>query len=306
MSTSRRAPPPPISRTSTSTNSRMASQYTPPSYSSSQAYNHSPLSQSHHSPSEGGQSPKPSNHNESHAYSHHHHHHSRFSIVPIIPSSSLSTKSLNLRDNLRRDMRDMNGITNLKKYRQRRRLFKLASILFFSCLTLWSLFHYFFFHHGGSSTVSPFFYSFSSGSSKKEGGGNFNPSDLGEEEEVVDYEAIASSSRTKSSSPRGGGSVRRKLTDEILLNNLSLDGETCRATFPGLMKEIDDTVAKGPFKVKRSSDLGPMQVRIREGRIYVLHAQRKRDLSREMVNVCFVFFPFPFSSSVPFPPFDTD
>ena len=80
-----------------------------------------------------------------------------------------------------------------------------------------------------------------------------------------------------------------KLTDEIL-SNLSLDSETCRATFPGLMKEIDDTVAKGPFRVKRSSDLGPMQVRINKGRIYVLHAQRKRDLSREMVNVC--FFPF--------------
>ncbi|KAK3956793.1 hypothetical protein QBC32DRAFT_394474 [Pseudoneurospora amorphoporcata] len=100
-----------------------------------------------------------------------------------------------------------------------------------------------------------------------------------QKEEEVDYEAIASS-RAKSS-PRGGSMP--KLTDEIL-NNLSLDGETCRATFPGLMKEVDDTVAKGPFKVKRSSDLGPMQVRIKKGRIYVLHAQRKRDLSREMVN----------------------
>ena len=87
-----------------------------------------------------------------------------------------------------------------------------------------------------------------------------------------------------------------KLTDEIL-NNLSLDAETCRATFPGLMKEIDDTVARGPFKVKRSSDLGPMQVRIKDGRIYVLHAQRKRDLSREMINVCFLL------PSIPVPNF---
>ncbi|KAK3492476.1 uncharacterized protein B0T23DRAFT_404542 [Neurospora hispaniola] len=275
MSTLRRAAPPSIPRTKSNTNSRMASQYTPPSHSS-QAYKHSRLSQSHSPNNEDQQSPI-SSPNESHAYSHLQHH-SRFSI-PIIPSSLLSTKSLNLRDNLR-DMRNMN-ITNLK-YRQRRRLFKLASIIFFSCLTLWSLVHYFL-RHGSSSVVvsstslfSSLLFSSSVSSSSKEGG-NFDPS---EREEEGDYEAITSS-RARASSPRGG-SVRT-LTDEIL-NNLFLDAETCRATFPGLMKEIDDAVAKGPFKVKRSSDLGPMQVRIKDGKIYVLHAQRKRDLSREMVN----------------------
>nr|CAD79685.1 hypothetical protein [Neurospora crassa] len=178
------------------------------------------------------------------------------------------------------------NITNLK-YRQRRRLCKLVSVIFFSCLTLWSLVQYFFVRHGSSSSVvvsfpslfSSLFFSSSVSSSSKEGG-NFDPLNR-EEEEEVDYEAIASS-RARSSLPPRGGSMR-KLTDEIL-NNLFLDAETCRATFPGLMKEIDDTVAKGPFKVKRSSDLGPMQVRIKDGKMYVLHAQRKRDLSREMVN----------------------
>lgn len=272
MSTSRRAAPPSIPGTSSNTTSRTATQYTPPSYSS-QAYKHSPLSQSHSPNNEDQQSPM-SNHNKSHAYSHHHQHHSRFSI-PIIPSSLLSTKSLNLRDNLR-DMRNMN-ITNLK-YRQRRRLVKLVSVVFFSCLTLWSLVHYFF-RHGSSSSVVvsfPSLFSSSVSSSSKEGG-KFDPLNGEEEEGKVDHEAIA-----RSSSPRRGS--MRTLTDEIL-NNLFLDAETCRTTFSGLMKEIDDAVAKGPFKVKRSSDLGPMQVRIRDGKMYVLHAQRKRDLSREMVNV---------------------
>ncbi|EGO54481.1 hypothetical protein NEUTE1DRAFT_124720 [Neurospora tetrasperma FGSC 2508] len=178
-------------------------------------------------------------------------------------------------------MRNIN-ITNLK-YRQRRRLFKLASVVFFSCLTLWSLGHYFF-RHGSSSVVVSFPSLFSSllfsssVSSSSTEGGNFDA--LNGEEGEVDYEVIALS-RARSPSPREGS--MRTLTDEIS-NNLSLDAETCRTTFPGLMKEIDDTVAKGPFKVKRSSDLGPMQVRIRDGKMYVLHAQRKRDLSREMVN----------------------
>lgn len=300
MSTSRRAAvPPSIPKTrSNTTTSRISTQYTPPpppSYSSSsQAYKqNSPLSQSqsqsHNSPNEEDQQQSPilsRSPNESHAYSHHHQHQhqrhsSRFSILTI-PSSLLlllSTKSLSLRDNLR-DMRNMKNITNLK-YRQRRRLYKFVSILFFSCLMLWSLDHYF--CYGSSSVVSlTSLFSFSASGSSKEGG-NSNPSNGEEGEEEVDYEVI-----TRSSSPPRGGSMR-KLTDEIL-NNLFLDAETCRATFPGLMKEIDDTVAKGPFKVKRSSDLGPMQVRIRDGKIYVVHAQRKRDLSREMVNVCFSAF----------------
>ncbi|KAK3402003.1 hypothetical protein B0T20DRAFT_403164 [Sordaria brevicollis] len=270
MSTiSSRRPPPPLTRTSTTsstnnnsntTKSRMtsANPYTPTSYSpmSPQAY-----SPTYHPSPSTKPNPTLQNQNESHAYSRHHH--SRFPIP--------SVKSLNIKDNLR-DMRDLKNLSNLK-YRQRRRLLKLASIVVFGGLTVWSICHYFFFRHGTSASLSSFSPSFSWGSNKQDDTFSSN------EGEEVDYEAIALS-RARAS-PRGGS--MRKLTDEIL-NNLSLDAETCRATFPGLMKEVDDTVAKGPFKVKRSSDLGPMQVRIKEGRVYVLHAQRKRDLSSEMVN----------------------
>lgn len=75
-----------------------------------------------------------------------------------------------------------------------------------------------------------------------------------------------------------------KLTPE-LLNNLSLNEGQCNAAFPGLTKDIDDAVAQGPFQVKQIGDLGPVQARIKDGQLHIIYAQRKSDLSREMLNV---------------------
>ncbi|KAB5554883.1 glycosyl transferase family 90-domain-containing protein [Coniochaeta sp. 2T2.1] len=69
-----------------------------------------------------------------------------------------------------------------------------------------------------------------------------------------------------------------------LLNNLSLDEEHCNAAFPGLTKEIDDAVAQGPFTLKQKGDSGPVQGRIKDGQLYIIHAQRRADLSTEMLN----------------------
>ncbi|KAH8902684.1 hypothetical protein BR93DRAFT_947773 [Coniochaeta sp. PMI_546] len=69
-----------------------------------------------------------------------------------------------------------------------------------------------------------------------------------------------------------------------LLRNLSLDAEQCDAAFPGLTKEIDDAVAQGPFALKQTGDSGPLQGRIKDGQLYIIHAQRRADLSTEMVN----------------------
>jgi predicted ester cyclase len=52
-----------------------------------------------------------------------------------------------------------------------------------------------------------------------------------------------------------------------VLNNLSLDEEQCNAYFPGLTKEIDDVVAEGPFVVKQTGDMGPLQGRIKNGQV---------------------------------------
>ncbi|KAK0644490.1 glycosyl transferase family 90-domain-containing protein [Cercophora newfieldiana] len=74
-----------------------------------------------------------------------------------------------------------------------------------------------------------------------------------------------------------------RLTPE-LLNNLSLREDECKAAFLGLTKEIDDTVAKGPFTIKKSGHLGPVQGRIKDGQLYIIHAQRRSDLSQDMLN----------------------
>lgn len=53
-----------------------------------------------------------------------------------------------------------------------------------------------------------------------------------------------------------------------LLNNRFLTEEQCRATFPGLLDQVDEEVAKGPFKLERSpSNLGPLIARIRDGQV---------------------------------------
>lgn len=52
------------------------------------------------------------------------------------------------------------------------------------------------------------------------------------------------------------------------LENLSLTEKQCRATFPGLMKEVDDAVARGPFDLKKEPDdyTGMVQLRIKDGK----------------------------------------
>ncbi|AEO59270.1 hypothetical protein MYCTH_2307437 [Thermothelomyces thermophilus ATCC 42464] len=79
-------------------------------------------------------------------------------------------------------------------------------------------------------------------------------------------------------------SSRKKPLPPEILNNLSLDEAQCNAYFPGLTKEIDDAVAEGPFQVKQMGDMGPLQGRIKDGQISIIHAQRKSDLSKEMMN----------------------
>lgn len=67
-------------------------------------------------------------------------------------------------------------------------------------------------------------------------------------------------------------------------SSLSLTEQQCRTAFPGLTDSIDDVVAEGPFEVKDTGDLGPLQGRIKDGKIYIVNAQRRSDLSTEMLN----------------------
>lgn len=115
-----------------------------------------------------------------------------------------------------------------------------------------------------------------------------------------------SSSRSPVSGQHGSPSSptpRTKPLPKKILNNLSLTENECRATFPGLTQQIDDVVAQGPFKVKNTGDFGPLQGRIKDGQISILHTQRNFDLSREMINV-WSWSPFSplLSPSSPLPP----
>jgi hypothetical protein len=56
------------------------------------------------------------------------------------------------------------------------------------------------------------------------------------------------------------------------LENLSLTEGQCRITFPGLMKEIDDAVARGSFILKKEPDdyTGMAQLRIKDGKVSLI------------------------------------
>lgn len=51
--------------------------------------------------------------------------------------------------------------------------------------------------------------------------------------------------------------------------SLFLTEHQCRATFPGLTKEIDDAVARGPFILEKQPDdyQGLVQARIKDGKV---------------------------------------
>ncbi|KAI5926900.1 hypothetical protein F4810DRAFT_416425 [Camillea tinctor] len=107
-----------------------------------------------------------------------------------------------------------------------------------------------------------------------------------------------------------GPSYKYEQLPPELLENRSLTEAQCRASFPGLLKEVDDAVARGPFTLKRSrSSLGPLIGRIRDGQLYILSAARKSDLSKDMlahrsatlhqIAAALLTAPYPRSASVP-------
>ena len=63
-------------------------------------------------------------------------------------------------------------------------------------------------------------------------------------------------------------SVTRQPSKETF-KKLSLTENQCRATFPGLMKEIDEAVARGPLKLVKEPDdyQGLVQGKIKDGKV---------------------------------------
>ena len=51
--------------------------------------------------------------------------------------------------------------------------------------------------------------------------------------------------------------------------NLGMTEQECRTTFPGLLKEVDESIRRGPFQLERASDdyMGLIQGRIADGKV---------------------------------------
>ncbi|KAK8089887.1 hypothetical protein PG997_004848 [Apiospora hydei] len=92
----------------------------------------------------------------------------------------------------------------------------------------------------------------------------------------------------------------QKLSPE-LLNDRFMNSQQCASTFPGLTKEVDDVVAKGSFTLTKTSELGPLIARIKDGKVgyqgfknvlseqkrpwlYILQAGRRNDFSDDMLQ----------------------
>lgn len=79
---------------------------------------------------------------------------------------------------------------------------------------------------------------------------------------------------------------RQKLSSEEL-NNRFMTSKQCATTFPGLTKEIDDVVAKGPFTLTKTGDLGPLIARVKDGKVCCLASLECTGIERvDIGHVC--------------------
>ena len=65
------------------------------------------------------------------------------------------------------------------------------------------------------------------------------------------------------------GNVAGQYPSDETLHSRTLTEKQCRATFPGLLKEVDDAVARGPFvqdKLNPDNPFGPVTGRIKDGK----------------------------------------
>ncbi|KAI1742470.1 glycosyl transferase family 90-domain-containing protein [Xylaria scruposa] len=65
---------------------------------------------------------------------------------------------------------------------------------------------------------------------------------------------------------------------------LNLSEKECKATFPDLTQDLDAMVALGPFTLKRTDGSGLFQARIKNGQLYIVHAEGRDALSPELLQ----------------------
>lgn len=57
------------------------------------------------------------------------------------------------------------------------------------------------------------------------------------------------------------------IPSQALYQFLNLNEDECKATFPDLTKDLDATLAQGPFTLKQAHGKGPLQARVKDNQV---------------------------------------
>ncbi|KAI1420430.1 glycosyl transferase family 90-domain-containing protein [Xylaria sp. FL1777] len=79
-------------------------------------------------------------------------------------------------------------------------------------------------------------------------------------------------------------SVPASIPSQDLYQFLNLSEQECRDTFPNLTEDLDATVALGPFTLKQTHGRGPLQARLKDGQLYIIHSEDENTLTPELLQ----------------------
>ncbi|TGJ83824.1 hypothetical protein E0Z10_g4972 [Xylaria hypoxylon] len=78
--------------------------------------------------------------------------------------------------------------------------------------------------------------------------------------------------------------VPSSLSSSDVFQFLNLNEQQCKATFPDLTKDLDATIALGPFTLEQAQGTGPLQARVKDGQLYIIHSEDTYALSPELLQ----------------------
>ncbi|KAI1131462.1 glycosyl transferase family 90-domain-containing protein [Nemania abortiva] len=80
---------------------------------------------------------------------------------------------------------------------------------------------------------------------------------------------------------------------------LNLSEQECKATFPDLTKDLDATVALGPFTLKQAHGKGPLQARVKDGQVKIPKDSRiARQAALHQIHRALITSPSPLPDTV--------
>ncbi|KAI1290534.1 glycosyl transferase family 90-domain-containing protein [Xylaria venustula] len=101
---------------------------------------------------------------------------------------------------------------------------------------------------------------------------------------ILVYLCLLARTRWAQSPPRNIF-IESPVTDvpaQSLYHNLNLSEKECKATFSDLTTDLEATIALGPFTLKQAHGKGPLQARVKDGHLYIVHAEDESTLSPEL------------------------